>query len=503
MAYALPMAVHVRVLVHAGACSCPGDRLEERPPMQLSSKSLHILLILPLLYAVGAPAPVAAQEAGAISGADTSWMLISTALVLLMTPGLAFFYGGLVNSRNALNTMMMSFVALGVSMVLWAVLAYSLAFGSGTAFVGDFSMAMLRGVGTEPNGTIPHILFMAFQATFAIITAALISGALIGRMRFVPYVAFIAIWGLVVYAPVAHWVWGGGWLGELGALDFAGGTVVHVNAGVAALVGAVVLGSRHEYARTALLPHNVPFVLLGAALLWFGWFGFNGGSALASDGIAALAFVNTLVAPAAALVVWALLDHFRTGKATAVGVATAIVVGLVAITPASGFISPGYALLLGAISAVPSYMVLQWRARTRLDDSLDVFAAHGIGGVSGAILTGFFASAAVNGVADGLFYGNPAQVGIQAIAILAVAVYCGAMTFIILKVIGLVSPLRPSQKEEARGMDLLNHGEEAYASSGGAVLLLDEEMNGGSGAESSPGTPPSASTASAYPTDTV
>ena len=474
--------------------------------MQLSRKSLPILLILPLLYAVGAPAQAAAQEAaeGAISGADTSWMLISTALVLLMTPGLAFFYGGLVNSRNALNTMMMSFVALGVSAVLWAVLAYSLAFGSGTGLVGDFSMAMLRGVGTEPNGTIPHILFMAFQATFAIITAALISGALIGRMRFVPYVVFIALWGLVVYAPVAHWVWGGGWLGELGALDFAGGTVVHVNAGVAALVAAIVLGSRHEYARTALLPHNVPFVLLGSGLLWFGWFGFNGGSALASDGIAALALVNTLLAPAAALVVWALLDHFRTGKATAVGVATGIVVGLVAITPASGFISPVYALLLGAISAVPSYAILQWRARTRLDDSLDVFAAHGIGGMSGAILTGVFASAAVGG-ADGLLYGNPGQVGIQAIAILAVALYCGAMTFVILKVIGLVSPLRPSEREEARGMDLLNHGEEAYASSGGAVLLLAEEMNGESGAESSPGTPPSppsGSTASAYPTDT-
>ena len=468
--------------------------------MQPSRKSLLILLVLPLLCAAGAPAPAGAQEAAgsAISGADTSWMLISTALVLLMTPGLAFFYGGLVNSRNALNTMMMSFVALGVSAVLWAVLAYSLAFGGGTGLVGDFSMVMLRGVGTEPNGTIPHILFMAFQATFAIITAALISGALIGRMRFGPYVVFIALWGLVVYAPVAHWVWGGGWLGELGALDFAGGTVVHVNAGVAALVAAVVLGSRHEYARTALLPHNVPFVLLGAGLLWFGWFGFNGGSALAANGIAALAFVNTLLAPAAALVVWALLDYFRSGKATAVGIATAIVVGLVAITPASGFISPGYALLLGAISAVPSYAVLQWRARTRLDDSLDVFAAHGIGGVSGAILTGFFASAALNGVADGLFYGNPGQVGIQAVAILAVAVYCGAMTFIILKVIGLVRPLRPSEKEEARGMDLLNHGEEAYASSGGAVLLLDEEMNGGSGAESSPETPPSASTASAH-----
>ena len=474
--------------------------------MQLSRRSLLVVLVLPLLYAVGAPAPAAAQEAagGAISGADTSWMLISTALVLLMTPGLAFFYGGLVNSRNALNTMMMSFVALGVSAVLWAVLAYSLAFGnSGTGFVGDFSMALLRGVGTEPNGTIPHMLFMAFQATFAIITAALISGAVIGRMRFGPYVAFIAVWGLLVYAPVAHWVWGGGWLGELGALDFAGGTVVHVNAGVAALVAALVLGSRHEYARTALLPHNVPFVLLGAGLLWFGWFGFNGGSALAADGIAALAFVNTLLAPAAALVVWALLDYFRSGKATAVGVATAIVVGLVAITPASGFISPANALLLGAISAVPSYAVLQWRARTRLDDSLDVFAAHGIGGMSGAVLTGVFASAAVSGAADGLLYGNPGQVGIQVIAILAVTVYCGAMTFIILKVIGLVRPLRPSEREEARGMDLLNHGEEAYASSGGAVLLLDEEMNGGSGAESSPGTPPSGSTTSAYSTDTV
>ncbi len=468
--------------------------------MALSRKSL---LLLPLLSLIVTPASVAAQE-GAISGADTSWMLMSTALVLLMTPGLAFFYGGLVNSRNALNTMMMSFVALGVSAVLWAVLAYSLAFGEGGTFVGDFSMALLNGVGVEPNGTIPHMLFMAFQATFAIITAALISGALIGRMRFGSYVAFIAIWGLVVYAPVAHWVWGGGWLSELGALDFAGGTVVHVNAGVAALVAAVVLGSRTEYARTALLPHNVPFVLLGAGLLWFGWFGFNGGSALAADGIATLAFVNTLLAPGAALVVWALLDYFRSGKATAVGVATAIVVGLVAITPASGFISPAWALVLGAVSAVPSYVILQWRARTRLDDSLDVFAAHGVGGMSGAILTGVFASAAINGgVADGLFYGNPGQVVTQAIAVIAVAAYCGVMTFIILKVIGLVAPLRPTEKEEARGMDLLNHGEEAYASASGAILLLDEEMNGGPGAEPSSGAPASSATASASPADTV
>ena len=433
------------------------------------------LAVLPGLFLFLGAQGLSAQE-GAISGADTSWMLMSTALVLLMTPGLAFFYGGLVNSRNALNTMMMSFIALGVSGVVWAVVAYSLAFGAGGGLVGDFSMVLLRGVGTEASGSIPHMLFMAFQGTFAIITAALISGALIGRMRFGPYVAFIALWGLLVYAPVTHWVWGGGWLGSLGALDFAGGTVVHVNAGVAALVAALVLGSRHDHSRTALLPHNVPFVLLGAALLWFGWFGFNGGSALAADEIAALAFVNTMLAPGAALVVWALLEFRSSGKVTAVGVATAIVVGLVAITPASGFISPGYALLLGAIAAVPSYLVLQWRAGTRLDDTLDVFAAHGVGGASGAILTGVFATAAVGG-ASGLVDGNPGQVLTQAIAIIAVAVYTGAMTFILLKVIGAVTPLRPSDAEEAVGMDILSHGEEAYASADGSILILDDEIS--------------------------
>ena len=418
-----------------------------------------------------------AQEA--ISGADTSWLLMSTALVLLMTPGLAFFYGGLVNARNSLNTMMMSFVSLGVACVLWAMFGYSLAFGdSGSGFVGDFSMAFLRDVGLEPSGSIPHILFMAFQATFAIITAALISGALIGRMRFGPYIAFIAIWGLVVYAPVAHWVWGGGWLGEMGALDFAGGAVVHVNAGAAALVAALVLGSRSEYGRLAVLPHNVPFVLLGAALLWFGWFGFNGGSALAADGIAALAFVNTLLAPAAALVVWAILDYFGSKRVTAVGLATAIVVGLVAITPAAGFVSPGSSLVLGGIAAVPSYFVLHWRARSRLDDTLDVFAAHGVGGATGAILTGVLADSAVNGSADGLLTGNPGQVLIQAVSIVAVFAYSGTLTFLILKVLGAIRPLRPSAREESRGMDILNHGEESYARADGAVLLLDSEING-------------------------
>ncbi len=458
------------------------------------------LLFLPAWFLLLGAESLSAQE-GMISAADTSWMLISTALVLLMTPGLAFFYGGLVNSRNALNTMMMSFVALGVAGVLWAVAGYSLAFGnSGTGFVGDLSMAFLGGVGLEANGSIPHMLFMAFQATFAIITAALISGALVGRMRFGPYVAFIAIWGLLVYAPIAHWVWGGGWLGEMGALDFAGGTVVHVNAGAAAFVGALVLGSRTEYGRLAVLPHNVPFVLLGAGLLWFGWFGFNGGSALAADGIAALAFVNTLLAPAATLVVWALLDYFRSGKVTGVGVATGIVVGLVAVTPAAGFISPGFSLILGGIAAIPSYLVLHRRARSRLDDSLDVFAAHGVGGATGALLTGVFASAAVNGSADGLLFGNPGQVVTQAVSILAVFVYCGGMTFLILKVIGIFRPLRPTVKEEGRGMDILNHGELAYAKSDGAVLLLDDEIIG-TGGGSSVDVTPAGSTSASHPTD--
>src|SRR5512138_1112947 len=311
--------------------------------------------------------------------ADTAWMLVSTALVLLMTPALAFFYGGLVRSKNALNTMMMSFISLGFVGVLWALLGYSLAFTTGNAWLGDLSNAMLAGVGIEAKGTIPHALFMAFQGTFAIITAALISGAVIERMRFSAYVAFITLWALAVYAPIAHWVWGGGWLAQWGALDFAGGTVVHINAAVAALVAALVVGKRSDYGSPSILPHNVPFVLLGAGLLWFGWFGFNAGSALAASPQAGLAFVTTMLAPAATLVVWTLLDFFRLGKATAVGGATAIVVGLVAITPAAGFVSPMSAILLGGAAAFPSYFALLWRARTSLDDSLDVLAAHGVG----------------------------------------------------------------------------------------------------------------------------
>ena len=274
---------------------------------------------------------------------------------------------------------------------------------------------------------------MAYQGTFAIITAALISGAIVERMRFSAYLTFICLWVVVVYCPVAHWVWGGGWLAKMGALDFAGGTVVHVNAGVAALVAAVVVGKRRDFKSSALLPHNVPFTLLGAGLLWFGWFGFNAGSALAANASAALAFTTTMLAPAGTLVVWTLLDYARNGKPTAVGAATAIVVGLVAITPAAGFVGPMSAIALGALAAVPSYFGLLWRARTSLDDSLDVVAAHGVGGTVGALLTGVFAQKALNGATDGLLFGNPAQLGIQAVAVVAALVYSGIMSFILLK----------------------------------------------------------------------
>ena len=386
--------------------------------------------------------------------ADTAWMLISTALVLLMTPALAFFYGGLVRSKNALNTMMMSIISLGFVGVLWAMFGYSLAFSTGSNWIGDTSNFFLRGVALDPQGPtvlIPQVLFMAFQGTFAIITAALISGAIVERMRFSAYVLFISLWALFVYSPIAHWVWGGGWLADMGALDFAGGTVVHVNAGAAALVAALVVGKRKDYPGSGLLPHNVPFTLLGAGLLWFGWFGFNAGSALAANGIAALAFTTTMLAPAGTLVVWTILDLIRQQKSTAVGAATAIVVGLVAITPAAGFVGPMSAIALGAIAAIPSYFALVIRAKTSLDDSLDVVAAHGVGGTVGAILTGVFAQKGLNGLADGLLFGNPGQVWIQIVAVAAAMVYSGGMSFVLLKLIGLVAPIGSHAPAPGRG----------------------------------------------------
>jgi len=401
--------------------------------------------------------------------ADTAWMLISTALVLLMTPALAFFYGGLVRSKNSLNTMMMSFISLGFVAVLWALVGYSLAFSTGNNWIGDLSNVFLKGVGLEvrPTTTIPHALFMSYQGTFAIITAALISGAIVERMRFSAYVTFISLWAVVVYSPIAHWVWGGGWLAKMGALDFAGGTVVHVNAAVAAFAAAIVVGQRSDYKKASILPHNVPFVLLGAGLLWFGWFGFNAGSALAAGPIAALAFVTTMLAPAATLVVWTIIDVLRTGKPTSVGAATAIVVGLVAVTPAAGFVSPMSALALGGLAAFPSYFAIQFRSKTSLDDSLDVVAAHGVGGTVGALLTGVFAEKALNGVADGVLFGNPRQLLIQGAAVLAAIVYSGTASFLLLKAIALVMPLRATTEEEASGLDISLHGEDAYLHDGG------------------------------------
>ncbi|HYU23825.1 MAG TPA: ammonium transporter [Thermoanaerobaculia bacterium] len=405
-----------------------------------------------------------------MNGSDTAWLLTSTALVLMMTPALGFFYGGMVRAKNALNTLMMSFSALGFVGLAWAFFGYSVAFGHASRWCGGGEFVFLRGVGLGAQGTIPHILFFAYQGTFAIITAALISGAIVERMRFGPYIAFIALWSLLVYAPIAHWVWGGGWIGKLGALDFAGGTVVHINAAAAALVCALVVGSRKDYARTAILPQNVPFTLLGAGLLWLGWFGFNAGSALAANKIAALAFANTMLAPTATLVVWTLLDLVRTKKATAIGAATGIVVGLVAVTPAAGFIGPMSAIALGAVAAVPSYFALLYRARTRLDDSLDVVAAHGVGGIVGALLTGVLASKAWN--PDGTD-GGGAQLRIQLIAVAATLAYSAVATFAIVKLLGFATALRPTPKDEGLGLDFTQHGEEAYSRGEGAILLLD------------------------------
>jgi ammonium transporter, Amt family len=444
-----------------------------RPAAILSPGNRQVIHLAPLL--------ARQSSAPAVVPADIAWMLVATAMVLLMTPALAFFYGGLVRSKNSLNTMMMSFAALGAVGVAWALLGYSLAFAEGNGWIGSGAHALLAGVGTEARGTIPHVLFMAYQGTFAIITAALISGAVVERMRFGPYLAFIVLWSLLVYAPVAHWVWGGGWLMSRGVLDFAGGTVVHINAGVSALVAALVLGVRKDYGRQAILPHNVPFVLLGAGLLWFGWFGFNGGSALGANELAALAFTNTFLAPMATLVVWVLLDYFRSGHATAVGGATAIVIGLVAVTPAAGYISPMSALVLGAVAALPSYFAIVARSRTRLDDSLDVFAGHGIGGITGALLTGVFASKAWNPAgADGLLAGNAGQLATQALGVASSIVYSAVATYAILELLSLVTALRTAPRAEGLGLDVTQHGEEAYTSGEGSILVIPDAAPVGS-----------------------
>jgi Amt family ammonium transporter len=412
-----------------------------------------------------------------IDTGDTAWMLVATALVLLMTPALGLFYAGLVRSKNALNTFMMSIAAIAVATVTWAVVGYSLAFDGSGAFIGGLDHMFLNGVDLTPRDgtTIPHLVFFAFQATFCIITTALVSGAVVERMRFGTFLVFAAVWSVAVYAVMAHWAFGGGWMAQNGVLDFAGGVPVEMGSGFSALAAALVVGARKDYGRLALLPHNAVYVLVGASLLWFGWFGFNGGSGFSTGANGVLAFVNTLLTPAVALGTWMVMDHIRGHRVTAIGAATAIIVGCVGITPAGGFVSPIWAIVLGVVAAVPSYMIIVWRTRTRVDETLDVLAAHGIAGFVGILFIGLFAQQSWNGISDGFFYGNLDQLVDQITAAAAAPAYAFVATYVILKVLGAIMPLRATALEEAVGMDVVSHGEEAYVSGEGAILVTPED----------------------------
>jgi Amt family ammonium transporter len=407
-----------------------------------------------------------------IDTGDTAFMLVCAALVLFMTPGLAFFYGGLVRSKNVVNTMMMSFAAMGIVAVQWVLMGYSIAFGpnSGSTgwLVGGLQWLGLGGVGLTPNPdygpTIPHQLFMIYQAMFAIITPALISGSIVERMKFKSYIVFIFLWSTISYDLVAHWVWGvGGWLRAMGALDFAGGTVVHINAGVSALVATLVLGARKGFPQRSSPPHNVTLALLGGGMLWFGWFGFNAGSAIGSSAIATAAFVATNTAAASGMLGWMLLDIFLKGKPTAVGAITGAVAGLVAITPACGFVTPLAAVVIGLGVAAVCYWALNKRIALNLDDTLDAFSVHGVGGIFGALMTGVFASRAVNpGGNDGLVYGNASLVLVQAAAVLATILFSAIVTYVLLKVLTATMGIRSDDAHQTEGLDLVEHGEKGY-----------------------------------------
>ncbi|MBH74698.1 MAG: ammonia channel protein [Dehalococcoidia bacterium] len=406
-----------------------------------------------------------------------AWILTASALVLLMTPGLAFFYGGLVRARNSVSTIMYSFISMAVVSIVWVLWGYSLAFGTGNAFIGDLEHFALAGIAIDdlyPDTGIPMLLFVVFQMMFAIITPALITGAFVERFRFTTYIVFLVIWITIVYAPVAHWVWGGGWLAGpnalipdgKGALDFAGGTVVHINAGIAAVAAAIFVGKRKDAGE---VPHNVPYVVLGAALLWFGWFGFNAGSGLAANALAVNAFLVTNIAAAAAALTWGLIAQFQTGRMGAVGVASGAVAGLVAITPASGFVDVKGALAIGIGAGGLCYVAVYFRHKTGIDDALEVFAVHGVGGIWGAIATGIFAVAAVGGTAGVIYDGGEIrQLLSQVIAVLATIVYSFVATVIILKILDMVPGLglRVSVEEEDAGLDLSQHGERAFVRDG-------------------------------------
>jgi Amt family ammonium transporter len=437
---------------------------------------IHILLLFIVGGAIGyaatwfGGASAGGYDPKTISAGDTAWVLAAAALVMVMTPAVGFFYGGMVSSKNVVSIIKQSLLILGLISIQWVLFGYSLVFGNDVGgIIGGLNFFGLRGVGYAPNatyaGTIPQLAFMVFQAMFAIVTPALIIGSFVGRMRFRTLVLFIILWSTLVYDPIAHWVWGaGGWLHNLGALDFAGGTVVHISAGFAGLAAAIVIGKRRDYQPgESLAANNVPLALLGAALLWFGWFGFNAGSALAASPLSVSAFVVTNTAAAAAALTWMVLSWAENKKPSAMATATGAVCGLVAITPASGFVGPMASIAIGIIAGIVTYLMLFLRSkRTRIDDTLDVWAAHGMGGVTGAILTGIFAEKAINSAGNnGLLFGNPGQLWIQLLAVAVSVTYSFVITFILLK---LLTPLklRVSSEEEAQGLDLAVHGEEGY-----------------------------------------
>lgn len=409
--------------------------------------------------------PTAALAAPEVDTGDTAWVLTSSALVLLMTPGLALFYGGMVRQKNVLSTLMLSFVAMGVMTVQWTVIGYSLAFAEGNSFIGGLDFLFLNGVGNEPTegSTIPHSVFMIFQGMFAIITPALIGGAVAERMKFSAYVLFIVLWGTLVYDPVCHWVWGpGGWLLEMDALDFAGGTVVHISSGVSALALVMILGRRIGYPTQPMKPHSLGMTLLGAGLLWFGWFGFNGGSALGANASAANAFVVTHICAGTGAVAWMIAEWIHHGKPSALGFASGAVAGLVGITPACGFVSVSGALIIGATVGVVCYGGVMLKSSLGYDDSLDAFGVHGIGGTWGALMTGVLASSAIGGTAGMVESGEFGQVWVQFVSVVATFGYAFVVTWVLAKVLDLTIGLRVSEDDERTGLDLSQHGEVGY-----------------------------------------
>ncbi len=404
----------------------------------------------------------------AIDTGDTAFILISAALVMFMVPGLALFYGGMVRSKNVLGTLIQSFLSLALVSILWAVLGYTLAFGPDIGgLIGGLKWFGLAGIGQEPGDyaeTIPAILFMMYQGLFAGITPALIAGAFAERMKFSAFIIFTAVWSLVVYAPIAHWVWGGGWIGKMGALDFAGGTVVHISSGAAALAAVLIIGKRQGFKAEIMHPHNIPMTVLGAGILWFGWFGFNAGSALTSGGLAALAFVNTNLAASAALFGWIVAEWLNNGKATVLGGVSGAVAGLVAVTPAAGFIGPLSSVALGFVAGIVCYFAVTLKWKLGYDDSLDVVGIHLVGGTLGALATGLLANTVVNSGGDnGLFYGNAGLFGIQFVSVVATIAYSFILTVVILKVLDLIMGVRVGKEDEKTGLDLSQHSEAGYA----------------------------------------